>query len=188
MMHSVHQIDAHGAWNASNGGVTLIGMMPTHLIVLAVVVHQDRYLVVEERDGSFYLPAGKVEPGENLVAAVVRETIEEAGVLVGLSGILGFDHEAIGGRARLRFVFVGWPATTQAPKSSADEHSRGALWATREEIGAMRLRHPEVLRWIDLQRSGRPLLPCVAYETHGLNARFEYDGVTAATGLRRART
>lgn len=163
-------------------------MMPTHLIVLAVIVHQDRYLVVEERDGTFYLPAGKVEPGENLMAAAVRETLEEAGVLVGLSGIVGFDHEAIAGRARLRFVFAGWPATTQAPKSFADQHSRGARWASRTEIAAMRLRHPEVLHWIDLQASGRPLLPCVAYETHGLDRGFEYDGGIAATGLRRART
>lgn len=183
-MHIMHQNDAHGAWNASWAETMLSRMMPTHLIVLAVVVHQDRYLVVEERDGSFYLPAGKVEPGENLMAAVVRETIEEAGVLVGLSGVLGFDHEAIAGRARLRFVFVGYPATTQAPKAFVDLHSRGAHWATRADIARLRLRHPEVLHWIDLQASGRALLPCIAYETHG----FEYDGATAATDLRRART
>jgi len=180
----MHQKDDDGAWNAPSFRPIVSGMMPTHLIVLAVVPHEDRYLVVEERDGSFYLPAGKVEPGENLMAAVVRETIEEAGVLVGLSGILGFDHEAIAGRARLRFVFVGYPATTQAPKAFVDPHSRGAHWATRAEIARLRLRHPEVLHWIDLHASRRPLLPCIAYETHG----FEYDDGTAATGLRQART
>ena len=49
-------------------------MTSTTLVVLAVVAYEGRYLVVEERDGTFYLPAGRVEPGENLMAAAVRET------------------------------------------------------------------------------------------------------------------
>lgn len=68
-------------------------MTPTTLVVLAIVEHEGRYLVVEERDGTFYLPAGRVEPGEDLVAAAVRETAEEAGMMIGLSGLLGFDHQ-----------------------------------------------------------------------------------------------
>ena len=39
-------------------------MTSTTLVVLTIVAHEGRYLVVEERDGTFYLPAGRVEPGE----------------------------------------------------------------------------------------------------------------------------
>ena len=86
--------------------------MDASMFVLAVVPFHPtesprRYLVVEERDGTFYLPAGKVERGENLVAAVVRETIEEAKQLIGVLGLLAVDHEFRPDKLRLRFVFVG---------------------------------------------------------------------------------
>ena len=133
------------------------------LFVLAVVPFDPnerpaRYLVVEERDGTFYLPAGKVEPGENLVAAIVRETIEEAQQLVGVLGLLG-DH----GVNRMRFVWSCQRAVANAPKSIADHHSRGAAYLTRAQIAERPLRHPEVLDWIDVFESGRALLPTAAY-------------------------
>src|SRR5262245_19229531 len=118
-------------------------MTATTLVVLTIVAHEGRYLVVEERDWTFYLPAGRVEPGENLIAAAVRETAEEAGVMIGLSGLLGFDHEWFGGpspRVKIRFAFVGYPALLGPPKSHADRHSRGARWASTEEIARLPLR------------------------------------------------
>lgn len=137
------------------------------LVVLVIVPHDGRYLIVEERDGTFYLPAGRVEPGENLMAAAVRETAEEAGVLVGLSGLLGFDHECSPVHMRLRFAFVGQVALATAPKTTPDRHSRGARWLTRHELAALPLRHPEALTWIERYERGDPLLPCAAYEAYG---------------------
>jgi phosphatase NudJ len=145
-------------------------MTPTTLVVLSVVAHDGRYLIVEERDGTFYLPAGKVEPGENLMAAAVRETAEEAGILVGLSGVIGFDHEHSAGppaRAKLRFVFAAYPAISAAPKTRPDRHSRGARWASREQIERLPLRHPEVLTWIERYEEGKGVLPCAAYGWFG---------------------
>jgi phosphatase NudJ len=139
-------------------------MVRACLVVLVVVPREDRYLVVEEVDGTFYLPAGKVEVGENLIAAAVRETAEEAGVLVGLRGLLGIDHDWGPGHMRLRFCFVGFPALDVQPKHHADRHSRGASWRRKEELRALPLRHPEVLTWIERFESGRPLLPCLAYD------------------------
>ena len=145
-------------------------MTSTTLVVLTVVVHEKRYLVVEERDGTFYLPAGRVEPGENLVAAAVRETAEEAGTMIGLRGLLGFDHDWVGGpspRMKMRFAFVGYPVLLAPPKSHADRHSRGARWATKEEIAKLPLRDAEVLTWIERHESGAALLPCHAYAWFG---------------------
>jgi phosphatase NudJ len=145
-------------------------MIPTTLVVLVVVPHEGRYLIVEERDGSFYLPAGRVEPGESLVAAALRETMEEAGIVITLRGILGFDHDwqpIAPPRAKLRFTFVGAPAGSTAPKQHKDDHSRGAQWLRREEIRHLPLRHEEVLRWIDRYERTTTLMPCDAYSWFG---------------------
>ncbi|MFN7697496.1 MAG: NUDIX domain-containing protein [Deltaproteobacteria bacterium] len=142
---------------------------PTTLIVLAVVPDGDRYLVVEERDGALYLPAGRVDRGENLMAAIVRETAEEAGVLIGLTGILGFDQDWApdGSATRLRFVFVGYQGIAGPPKTTPDRHSRGAAWLTKAELAARRLRDPEVLTWIERYESHATLLPCASYRPRG---------------------
>lgn len=147
--------------------------METSFFVLAVVPYAPRpkdaparYLVVQERDGTFYLPAGRVERGENLVAAVVRETIEEAKQLVGVLGILAIDHDIAPHAAKMRFVFSCYRGVVLPTKSEPDEHSRGAAYLTRAEIAALPLRHPEVLTFIDAHESGRPLLPTGAYDVH----------------------
>jgi 8-oxo-dGTP pyrophosphatase MutT (NUDIX family) len=144
-------------------------MVSTTLVVLVVVPHEGRYLVVEERDGSTYLPAGRVEEGENLIAAAVRETFEETGVVVGLRGLLGFDHEWMPPERhmRMRFAFVGYPAVLGPTKRTPDHHSRGASWVTKAELASLRLRHPEVLTWIERYESHTSLLPCAAYEPFG---------------------
>ncbi len=147
-------------------------MQQASLFVLAVVPFHPkerpaRYLVIEERDGTFYLPAGRVEPGENLVAAVVRETIEEANQLIGVLGLLAIDHDVITPqKLRLRFVFVGYRGVDIPPKDRADEHSRGAAYRTRAEIAKLPLRHVEVLSLIDAYESGRALMPTGAYDVH----------------------
>jgi hypothetical protein len=48
-------------------------------------------------------------------------TAEEAGVLIGLRGLLGFDHSsADGSRQKLRFAFVGYPGILGEPKRVPD--------------------------------------------------------------------
>lgn len=143
-------------------------MVPTTLVVLVVVPHEGRYLIVQERDGTFYLPAGRVEARESLVAAAIRETAEEAGVRIAVRGILAFDHEwRLEARMRMRFVLVGDVTTLAPTKSRPDEHSRGAAWRTRQELTSLPLRHPEVVKWIDRYERAPSLLPCTAYEAFG---------------------
>ncbi len=147
-------------------------MTPTVLVALVVVPHEGRYLLVEETDGRFYLPAGKVEPGEDIVSGAARETREEAGVAIGLHGILGIEHDYLhdGARpvARLRFALVGHVAGDPRPKRDADHHSRGARWVAKPDVAALPLRHPEVLEWIERYERAESLLPCEAYRALGL--------------------
>ncbi|ETO37026.1 hypothetical protein RFI_00035 [Reticulomyxa filosa] len=51
----------------------------------------NKYLMVQEYgDCGFWLPGGRVDPGEELCAAAIRETQEEAGVSIQLKGSLMF--------------------------------------------------------------------------------------------------
>lgn len=134
--------------------------------VLGVVERGGRFLLVQERDGTWYLPAGRVEAGEDLMNALARETWEEAHQIVEVKGLIGIEHSPAlpsPRSARWRFVFAARPRRDLPPKSEPDEHTLRAGWFARAEIEGLPLRHPEVLHWIALAESGRPMLPPEAY-------------------------
>lgn len=121
--------------------------IPTWFIVLVVVRRGDRFLLVHERKHGqgWYLPAGRVEAGEDLVAAAVRETLEETGVPVVLEGILRVEHTPRPSGTRVRVFFTARPADDTPPKSAPDEESLGAAWIPLSELGTYPLRGPEVV-------------------------------------------
>lgn len=116
------------------------------LAIVLVVCRRDdgTFLVVHERDG-WYLPAGRVEPGESLIDAAIRETREEAGIDVVLSGVLRVEYNPRGVPTRLRALFMARPADDRAPKSVADEESLGAAWLSLDQIRGLPLRGGEVI-------------------------------------------
>jgi 8-oxo-dGTP pyrophosphatase MutT (NUDIX family) len=72
---------------------------------------QDRLLLVRRRDsGTWELPGGRVDVGENAVEAAVRETTEEAGVRVEITGLVGLFTDpahvvrSTSGEVRQQFV------------------------------------------------------------------------------------
>lgn len=130
---------------------------PATLVVLVVVAHEGRYLVVQEKDGSWYLPAGRLEQGESLLSAAIRETAEEAGIDIVPTAVLGLDQEWRGAGVLIRVCFEGRPTAGLTPKTVADEHTLGARWVTKDELAAMRLRGVDVLAWIARYESGARL-------------------------------
>jgi 8-oxo-dGTP diphosphatase len=62
-------------------------------IAAAVIIHDGRFLLVQrtvsEGSLSWQFPAGEVEPGETPEDAAVRETAEEAGLMVAVKERLG---------------------------------------------------------------------------------------------------
>lgn len=131
------------------------------LTVAAIVERNGEFLLVEERVGNamvFNQPAGHVERGEELVAAVIRETLEETA--------WGFRPEALTGiylwdqpekqRSFLRFTFCG-QVTSRDPDRRLDRGIERALWMSRSQIvtRVSRLRSPMVLRCIDDYLEGR---------------------------------
>ena len=65
-----------------------------HLTVATVVEKDGQFLMVKEtKSGQQVInqPAGHVEPGEDILQAALRETMEETGWEVSISGFLGFS-------------------------------------------------------------------------------------------------
>ena len=136
---------------------------------LVVVRENDRYVLVEEReqDGrtAWYLPAGGVKPGEDFLAAAVRETQEEAGIIIEPLGLLGADQIVAedGQTTKIRMVFLG-KMVGGSLKTSPDKESVRAAWFHPDELRNLRLRDDEVIEWIDIAEKLRgcplPLLTC----------------------------
>ncbi|RLB53111.1 MAG: NUDIX hydrolase [Deltaproteobacteria bacterium] len=151
--------------------------IPSYTYVLVVCEYEGRYLLVEERKhgGGFYLPAGGVELGETIVEAAVRETLEEAAVLVEPTAILALDHEWLPGegqvRQKWRYVLTAQVVNDPTPKRTADKHSLGARWVAPQEIHDLALRHHEVCDWVQLALAGGPTLPIHRYRGVGLHRR-----------------
>jgi 8-oxo-dGTP pyrophosphatase MutT (NUDIX family) len=131
------------------------------LTVAAIVEREGQFLFVEERVGNrlvFNQPAGHVERGEQIVDAVVRETLEETAWRFHPEALVGiyFWEQPERNRSFLRFAFSGTVSDHDATRP-LDRGIERAVWMTREELvlRTARLRSPMVLRCLDDFRDGR---------------------------------
>lgn len=133
--------------------------------VAAIAETDGRFLVVEERINRrllFNQPAGHVERGETLLAAVVREAREETAWRFEPQALLGayLWHNPTNHREVLRFAFIGC-VSDHDPAQRLDRCIVATHWLTREELETRqpRLRSPLVLRCVHDYLSGqrRPL-------------------------------
>ena len=126
-----------------------------HKTVATVVEKNNRFLMVEERaDGKvvFNQPAGHLEPGETLLDAARRETLEETGWEVELRHFLGLYHYVSSANeiSYIRSCFIARPVRLIEERQLDTDIVR-APWLTIEELRRMedRLRSPVVLRVLE---------------------------------------
>jgi 8-oxo-dGTP pyrophosphatase MutT (NUDIX family) len=129
------------------------------LTVAAIVEHDGRFLLVEERvrgAAVFNQPAGHVEDGESLLDAVVREVFEETAWRFEPRHLLGtyLWRNADNGRSTLRVAIAGDVRDCVAGHR-LDADIIATHWLTRSELEQRRLRSPLVLRCIDDWVAGR---------------------------------
>ena len=129
--------------------------------VAAIAETDGRFLVVEERINRrvlFNQPAGHVERGETLLAAVVREAREETAWRFEPQALLGVYmwHNPTSAREILRFAFIG-RVSDHDPAQRLDRGIIATHWLTRAELEARqpRLRSPLVLRCVHDYVAGR---------------------------------
>ncbi len=126
-----------------------------HVTVATVVERDGRFLLVEElADGRavFNQPAGHLEANESLLQAALRETLEETGWEVELTGVTGIYLYTApsNGVTYQRVCFAARPLRHH-PELALDEGIIGPQWLTREEMlaAADRWRSPLLLRCVD---------------------------------------
>jgi 8-oxo-dGTP pyrophosphatase MutT (NUDIX family) len=151
--------------------------------VAAVTETDGRFLLVEERVQRrllFNQPAGHVEPGETLLAAVVREAREETAWQFQPQALLGayLWRNPATGRAVLRFAFTG-SVTDHDARQRLDRGIVRTHWLTPLELEAResRLRSPLVLRCVRDYLAG---------QRHGLESVAQLDRHAAASLTARA--
>ena len=132
-----------------------------HVTVAALVERDGRFLLVEEEtaDGvRFNQPAGHLEDGESLVAACIREVLEETAyefVPTDLIGVYQWPRPQ-GDLTYLRFALAG-KVGAHATARRLDAGILRAVWMTTDEIEACLVRHrsPLVLQCVQDYLAGR---------------------------------
>ncbi|MBN1998514.1 NUDIX domain-containing protein [candidate division KSB1 bacterium] len=135
--------------------------IPTWFFVLVVVRLGRRFLVVRESKYGqrWYLPAGRVEPGETFFKAAEREALEEAGIPIEVERIVRIEHTpADMGTARVRIILVARPKDDSPLKKDGDDESLEAAWVTLEEFNKMPVRNEEVRELFNYVASGKTAL------------------------------
>ena len=147
--------------------------IPTVAFALGVVEHPTEkkwVLVHEKKDRGWWLPGGGVDAKQTFSEAMVRESEEEAGCAVNVSGILRVEHSPCGDHDRLRVIYLCCPVDPDVPlKSIPDEESKGAAWTDLGQLRAIaegtaavedcHLRGDEPLEWFSHRSHGGHVAP-----------------------------
>ncbi|HTN78378.1 MAG TPA: NUDIX hydrolase [Acidimicrobiales bacterium] len=115
-------------------------MTRPELCVGAIALREARVLLVrrgtEPGRGKWSVPGGRVEAGETIAEAVVRELREETG-LVGRCGALIGWVERIG--PDHHFVILDFAVSVDDGQPVAGDDADDAQWASRDELDALEL-------------------------------------------------
>ncbi len=132
-----------------------------HVTVATIIERDNRYLMVyEESDGKkvYNQPAGHLDPNETLVDAAIRETLEETGWTIQLTGVVGVNLYTApsNGITYFRTTFIG-EAISHDAKRPLDTGIIEAVWLSYEELLERKeqLRSPMTLQIIEDYRAGR---------------------------------
>tara|TARA_Y100000782_G_C10179768_1_gene263513 strand:- start:116 stop:550 length:435 start_codon:yes stop_codon:yes gene_type:complete len=134
-------------------------MHKPNVTVAAIVTYQDKFLLVKERDKytgqiCYNQPAGHLEANETLAEAARRELIEETGINLNASHLVGiYNLHAANGVHYMRFCFA-FQGKEQLIASPQDEDIIDADWYSIEQIKSLPLRSPLVLKCIEDHLAG----------------------------------
>ncbi|WP_028238875.1 NUDIX hydrolase [Stutzerimonas azotifigens] len=126
-----------------------------HITVATIVEDQGRFLLVEEYDQDELVlnqPAGHLEANETLLEAAIRETLEETGWDVELTGVVGiYLYTAPRNGVTYQRVCFSAKPIGHDPQRPLDTGILRAVWLDRDTLAAdpSRWRSELVVRCID---------------------------------------
>lgn len=106
------------------------------VLAVSTAVFRDGKVLLAQRGaklghGLWTLPGGRVEPGETLADAAVRELMEEVGVecaVIGVAGALDIIHHDADGVLTTHFVVVCHAAEWRAGEAAIGPEARAVGW------------------------------------------------------------
>src|SRR3954466_15541965 len=109
-----------------------------HVTVATIIERDNRFLMVyEDADGKlvYNQPAGHLDPDETLQQAAIRETLEETGWTVRLTGVVGINlyTAPVNGITYCRTTFIAEPLHHDTSRK-LDAGILEAVWLTYEEV------------------------------------------------------
>ncbi|XP_017880503.1 8-oxo-dGDP phosphatase NUDT18-like isoform X2 [Ceratina calcarata] len=121
----------------------------TYIVAAVVINKQGEVLMIQEAkascNGKWYLPAGRVEPNENLIDAIKREVLEETGLILKPETLILIEC-ATG--SWFRFVFTGTiTGGKMKTLEEANEESLQACWA--KDVNELSLRSHDIISLIE---------------------------------------
>ena len=132
-----------------------------HVTVATVIEREGRFLLVEEEAPEGLVinqPAGHLDPGESLVEAAHRETLEETGCEVSIEGLVGIAQYTApaNGVTYMRTTFHG-SLIRELEDAQLDKGIVRTLWMTAAEMRADsdRMRSPLVLASVEQYLAGQ---------------------------------
>ena len=127
-------------------------MIPS--VFVAVRGRRGRLLLVRRCDsGAWELPGGRVDVGETAVQAAVRETLEEAGIRVHVTGLVGVFSDpghvirSPGGEIRQQFALVFRGRSLGGVPHGDLHETSDAAWVAFPEFPGLHIQ-PPVRDWI----------------------------------------
>lgn len=121
----------------------------------AYVTHEACVLLIERTDnGNWSMPGGAMDPGESMTACAIRETREETGLDVELTGLVGIytdprhvihytSNDEV--RAEFTIVYRARPTDPTQTPATSDESQRVA-WVELGAVDDLRMDRSQRLR------------------------------------------
>lgn len=138
---------------SSSDFVPVLGKTVTYIVACVLINEKNEVLMIQEAKkscaGKWYLPAGRMECGETIVDAAIREVLEETGLNIEVSTLLGLE---CAGGSWYRFVCTGRVLSGELKTPDhADSESLQAKWIG--DLNELTLRANDILPLIELGRN-----------------------------------
>lgn len=133
--------------------VPVLGKTVTYIVACVLINENNEVLMIQEAKkscaGKWYLPAGRMECGETIVEAAIREVLEETGLNIEVTTLIGLE---CAGGSWYRFICTGrvLGGDLKTPQQ-ADAESLQAKWVG--DLNELNLRANDIIPLIELGRS-----------------------------------